>query len=160
MSTNQFVRDLDLGEFFGLDGRRLVVVADGLPLWRGAQVAIDTTWVSPLHPGGSARRGAADRNGVALDAARRKSEPTWSCLVTEVEQDFGCWLPRWGAMVERNGSLLECSGRGTVAVSPTHPAREGKGRLASSLERHVGLQRSAVVRGVTARQAPCARCGR
>ena len=74
MSTNQFVRDLDLGEFNGLDGRRLEVIADGLPLWRGAQLAIDTTLVSPLHRDGSARRGAADRNGAVFDAARRKKE--------------------------------------------------------------------------------------
>ena len=74
VSTNQFVRDLDLGEFNGLDGRRLEVIADGLSLWRGAQLAIDTTLVSPLHRDGTARRGAADRNGVALDAARRKRE--------------------------------------------------------------------------------------
>ena len=74
VSTNQFVRDLDLREFNGLDGRRLEVIADGLSLWRGAQLAIDTTLVSPLHRDGTARRGAADRNGVALDAARRKKE--------------------------------------------------------------------------------------
>ena len=70
VSTNQFVRDLDLGEFNGLDGRRLEVIADGLSLWRGAQLAIDTTLVSPLHRDVTAGRGAADRNGVALDAAR------------------------------------------------------------------------------------------
>ena len=70
VSTNQFVRDLNLGEFNGLLGRRLEVIA----LWRGAQFAIDTTLVSPLHRDGTARRGAADRNGAALDAARRKKE--------------------------------------------------------------------------------------
>ena len=73
VSTNQFVRDLDLGEFNGLDGRRLEVIADGLSLWRGAQLAIDTTLVSPLHRDGTARR-AADRNGVALEQ-ERASQP-------------------------------------------------------------------------------------
>ena len=80
VSTNQFVRDLDLGEFNGLDGRRLEVIADGLSLWRGAQLAIDTTLVSPLHRDGTARRGAADRNGVTLDAARRKKERAYPKL--------------------------------------------------------------------------------
>ena len=47
-------------------------------------------------------------------------------------------------MVER--TVLECFGGGTVAVSHTHLATEGEGRLASSLERHAGLQRSAGVR--------------
>ena len=37
------------------DGRRLEVVADGLPLFDGAQLAVDTTLVNPLHCDGSAR---------------------------------------------------------------------------------------------------------
>ena len=45
---NVWVRDMDLGEFNAFDGRRLEVVADGLSLWRGAQLAIDMTLVSPL----------------------------------------------------------------------------------------------------------------
>ena len=44
-----FVRDLDLAEFNRFDARRLDVVADGIPLFGGAQLAIDTTMVSPLH---------------------------------------------------------------------------------------------------------------
>ena len=46
VATNVFVRDLDLGAFNGLDSRRLEVIADGLTLWRGAQLAIDTTLLS------------------------------------------------------------------------------------------------------------------
>ena len=53
MATNVRVRDMDLGEFNALDGRRLEVVADGLSLWRGAQLAIDTTLVSLLSRDGS-----------------------------------------------------------------------------------------------------------
>ena len=77
MSTNVFVRDLDLAAFNALDGRRLEVVADGLTLFRGAQLAIDTTMVSPLHRDGSARRRAADVDGAALEAARRRKERTY-----------------------------------------------------------------------------------
>ena len=69
--TNTFVRDMDLEGVHVLDGRRLEVVADGLTLWHGAQLAIDTTLVSPLHRDGTARRTAADRNGAALKQARR-----------------------------------------------------------------------------------------
>ena len=57
---------MDLEGVHVLDGRRLEVVADGLTLWHGAQLAIDTTLVSPLHRDGNARRTAADRNGAAL----------------------------------------------------------------------------------------------
>ena len=48
---NVFVRDMDLHDFNRLDGRRLEVVVDGLPLWNGAQLAIDTTMVSPSETG-------------------------------------------------------------------------------------------------------------
>ena len=51
MSTNVFVRDLDIADHARLHGRRLEVVADGLTLRRGAQLAIDTTLVSPLPSG-------------------------------------------------------------------------------------------------------------
>ena len=72
--TNVMVRDLDLGAFNHLDGRRLEIIADGLPLWRGAQLAIDTTLVSPIRADGTARRHAAHRDGVALEEARRTKE--------------------------------------------------------------------------------------
>ena len=45
------VRDLDLVQFAG-DAQRLEVVADGLSLFGGAQLAIDTTLVSALHANG------------------------------------------------------------------------------------------------------------
>ena len=52
--ANVFVRDMDLAEHSRLDCRRLEVVADGLPLFGGVQLAIDTTMVSPLHRDGRA----------------------------------------------------------------------------------------------------------
>ena len=42
------------------DGRRFEVVADGFPLFGGVQLAIETIWVSVVHPDGTARRGAAE----------------------------------------------------------------------------------------------------
>ena len=45
---------MELAAFDALDGRRLEIVADGLTLWRGAQLAIDTTMVSPLRKNGTA----------------------------------------------------------------------------------------------------------
>ena len=56
------VRNLDLVQFAG-DAQRLEVVADGLPLFGGAQLAIDTTLVS------------------ALVAARRRKERTYREVV-------------------------------------------------------------------------------
>ena len=78
-----FVRDMDLAAFNALDGRRLEIVADGLLLWQGAQLAIDTTMVSPLRRDGTARPRAANHNGAVLDVARRRKEATYPELSGE-----------------------------------------------------------------------------
>ena len=83
VTTNAFVRDMDLVEYNALDGRRLEIVADGLTLWQGAQLAVDTTMVSPVRRDGTARPGAAERDGVALTQARRQKERTYSELAGE-----------------------------------------------------------------------------
>ena len=57
------------------------MIADGLTMWQGAQIAIDTTLVFPLHRDGSARRGAASRPGLELEQARRMKEATYPELV-------------------------------------------------------------------------------
>ena len=62
---------MDLAVSHAHNTSRFEIVADGLPLF-------DTTLMSALHCDGSARRGAAHRDGVALVAARRKKERT--CL--------------------------------------------------------------------------------
>ena len=53
VSTNVMMRDMDPKT--APDTRRLEVVADGLPLHHGAQLAIDTTMVSPLRRNGASR---------------------------------------------------------------------------------------------------------
>ena len=83
VTTNVLVRDMDLAHFNALDSRRLEVVADGLTLWRGAQLAVDTTLVSPLSRNGAARRRAANHDGAALDAARKRKEDTYPELTGE-----------------------------------------------------------------------------
>ena len=52
-------------------------MADGLPLFHGAQLAVDATLVSPFRGDGSARRQCADHDGAALQQARRKKENTY-----------------------------------------------------------------------------------
>ena len=68
VSTNVFFRDLDLMGPGVPDARRLEVV-NGLPLFGGSQIAVDTTLVSALHSDGTPLRGAATEDGVALRAA-------------------------------------------------------------------------------------------
>ena len=77
VATNVLVRDVDLAAFNVLDSRRLEVLADGLTLWHGAQLAIDTTLVSPLWRDGTARRTTANHNGAALEEARQRKERTY-----------------------------------------------------------------------------------
>ena len=72
--TNVLVRDLDLHAINNLDSRRLEVVVDGLSLFRGAQLAIDTTLVSSLSRNGTARPRCATVSGAALDRARIRKE--------------------------------------------------------------------------------------
>ena len=80
VTTNIFVRDLDITAP-NSPGQTAEVVADGLPLFGGAQLAVDTTLVSPLRGDGSPHRGAAERDGVALVAARRRKERTYPDLM-------------------------------------------------------------------------------
>ena len=76
------VRDLDLSQVPGVDGRRLEVVAEGLSLFGGAQLAIDATLVSALRGDGTARVGA-HTPGAALKASRRRKERTYPELAGE-----------------------------------------------------------------------------
>ena len=68
VSTNVFVRGLELAEFNALDNRLVEVIADGLPLWHGAQLAIDTTLVSPC----AETIQHEEHSGSTLQEARRR----------------------------------------------------------------------------------------
>ena len=61
--------------------RRLDFLVDGLPLYGGAQLAIDTTLVSPIRGDGTARPGTANIDGIILAQARRRKERTYPELV-------------------------------------------------------------------------------
>ena len=77
VGTNIMVHDMDLLSQDHQDGRRLEVVADGLPLFHGAQLAIDTTLVSPLSRDGLPHPRCVREDGAALAAARRRKERTY-----------------------------------------------------------------------------------
>ena len=73
VATNVMLRDLDLPVPVARGGRRLEIIADGLPLFGGAWLAVDATLVSPLHCDGSARPGAAHTDGAVLAVARLRT---------------------------------------------------------------------------------------
>ena len=87
VATNVLVRDMDLAAFNALDSRRLKVVADGLTLWHGAQLAIDTTLIFPLRRDGQHLR--RPDNG--------RSAPTRNSLVMVAGHGWSCWLQKWVA---------------------------------------------------------------
>ena len=77
VSTNIFVRDLDVVAVRAEDQRRIEVIAEGLPVFHGSQLAIDTTLVSPVRADGEPHRQCQDMDGAALDAARRRKARTY-----------------------------------------------------------------------------------
>ena len=76
VATNVLVRDLNVAPC-RQDDRRIEVIANGLPLWGGVQVAVDTTLVSPLTAAGEPRRESRRTAGAALRHARRAKERTY-----------------------------------------------------------------------------------
>jgi len=78
-----FVRDLNVLPAPPNDSRRIEVVVDGLPLFHGAQLAVDTILVSALKRNGEPRTGAADVDGAACTAARRRKMRTYPELSGE-----------------------------------------------------------------------------
>ena len=76
VATNVLVRDLNL-QAARQDERRIEVIANGLPLWGGSQLAVDTTLVSPLTSAGVPRRRSGATAGAAPADARRSKERTY-----------------------------------------------------------------------------------
>ena len=81
VATNVLLRDLDLLLPNVHDGRRLEIVAEGLPLFGGVQLVVDTTLVAPLRSDGSPRPNVPSEMVWALQAARRRKERTYPELV-------------------------------------------------------------------------------
>ena len=68
------------------DERRLEVVAEGLCLFGGCQLALDATIIPALHGDGKHRRKADVEDGVALKEARTKRPHTLSCVGVTAER--------------------------------------------------------------------------
>ena len=88
MTTNVFMRDLDSGQPDVVDGRRLEVIVDGLPLHSGAQLTVDTTLVCALHRDSTPVGRAAQQDGVVLQSAVARNAHTPSCWVDEPVPSF------------------------------------------------------------------------
>ena len=134
--TNMLVRELDLAPRLNTtDGRRLEVIADGLSLFQGAQLAIDTTLVSALRADGTPR----PQLWQMRDHERRPG-PSWLSWLQKLA-DVG--------LRRRHSSLVRWR-------HPKHGdyASVGGSRLAAPLEKDVGLHRSESLRKFSARAPP------
>ena len=81
VQENVLLRDTNLPRIAANDGRRLEVVATGLPLYRGVPLGVDCTMVSPLHTDGTPWPRAAAVDGVAIQRAEREKERTYHDLL-------------------------------------------------------------------------------
>ena len=82
-----FVRDMDLRDFDRL--------ADGLPLFGDAQLAIDATLMSAIKRDRTAIAGAATSDGAPLSAARRRKVRTCRELSGEEDVAWLSWVAKW-----------------------------------------------------------------
>ena len=81
VTTHTLLSDLNIPTVHRIDNRRIEVIANGLPLWGGSQLAIDTTIVSPLTSQAAPRQRRGQYAGTALRDARRSKERTYPELV-------------------------------------------------------------------------------
>ena len=92
VSLNVRVHDLDLPPLGRPDNRRIEIIADGLPLFHGAQLAVDTTMVSALRADGNPHRQSDAVGGATLTQARWRKELTYPKLTRSmVARALSCW---------------------------------------------------------------------
>ena len=74
VAENVLLHALNVPALSNRDNRQIEVVANGLPLFGGAQLAVDTTLVSPIRRNGTAQPRADAEDGVQLRTARGRKE--------------------------------------------------------------------------------------
>ena len=70
VTTNTRLMNLNIDNIQRQDDRRIEIIANGLPLWGGVQLAIDTTLVSPLTRASEPRSRAGRYAGAAVQDAQ------------------------------------------------------------------------------------------
>ena len=106
VATSVALRELNL-DVPATGGRRIEVVANGLPLWRGARIAVDTTLVSPVQRDGRARPGADARPALALQQAKTRKLRTYPELQPGGHTlSLGCLRTRGGGRFDSQALAL------------------------------------------------------
>ena len=86
VSTNVIVRNMDVPSVAVGDAKRFEILVDGLSMFNGSQLAVDTTLVSPLRRDGTARPSAATKDGAAFRFARKDKERTYPELTGKLRE--------------------------------------------------------------------------
>ena len=81
VAENVLLQNMNLPGISAWDHRQIEVVANGLPLWGGAQLAVDTTLVSPVRRNGTPQPNTAIADGVQLRTARTRKEQKYRELL-------------------------------------------------------------------------------
>ena len=135
------IRDMDLPAPEARGGRRIEIVADGLPLFGGAQLAVDATLVSPLHCDGSSMAGA-DLAQFWLRHVEERKGPTLSLWVpyrlVVLAGEVGGW---WSHEVSTFMRLLA-----RAKARTQHSAAQGGTSMAAQVGHHLGLFGSSCLR--------------
>jgi len=134
VATDVFLRELNLGLPI-TDARRLEVVANSLPSFHGAQVAVDVTLVCPIQRDGCPRPGADTEPGLALAQAEERKSRTYPefgqqgrCKLVVLALEVG---GRWSTATQ---TFLRALARGRALASPSH----SRAALAHALQRRWG----------------------
>ena len=140
VSLDVRVQDMDLARPDAFDNRRLEIVADGLPLFQGAQLAVDTTPVSALRRDGVPHSRAENHDGAVLDAARRRKERTYPELTghfgrTRLVVLAGEVAGRWSAVISSVSWRKRKQGENPAICGPEHAKLGGTGGRRSWLEK-------------------------
>ena len=129
VDTEVMLRDTNLENIAADDGRRLEVVATGLPLWRGVPLGVDATMVLSLHADGTPWAGAATTDGVAIARGENKKKRDYPELVnsgrlrlTTLANETG---GRWNATCTKVVRLL-------AKAKARNAPEERRGRVAAA----------------------------
>ena len=135
------VQDTDLARPDALDNRCLEKVADGLPLYQGAQLAVDTSLVSVLRRGRVPRQRSTTHDGAALIASRRWKEQVYPGLTGQEEGRTRLVVLAGGSVVRGMPRVPQPVGQFQGQARAPASAREGSPGVAAQMGVSLGLQR-------------------
>ena len=131
---------MDLEGVYGLYGRRFEVVADGLTLWHGAQFAIDTTLVSPLHRDGGQRQTRTEWHCNKPDPPRRPTTCPDLSAKGRKGTFGGARFRSRGAMVPGDGIILARFGQSKRPDNSPDPPEPRQGGMVPQMEQRDGTR--------------------